>query len=111
AFEQDHGFGATSTGYRIGHVAYCTDVAQLSDAALANLPALDLFVVACLRYGPHPTRAHCEQAVAWAAQLRPKHTVLTHMNHMVDYDVIRAKCPPDVEPAYDGLEVEVPDVR
>ena len=33
------------------------------------------------------------------------------MNHMVDYDVIKAKCPPGVEPAYDGLEVEVPDVR
>jgi hypothetical protein len=31
------------------------------------------------------------------------------MNHLVDYDVIRAKCPPGVEPAYDGLEIEVPD--
>ena len=41
---------------------------------------------------------------------KPKHTVLTHMNHMVDYDVIKAKCPPGVEPAYDGLELEVPDV-
>jgi phosphoribosyl 1,2-cyclic phosphate phosphodiesterase len=36
--------------------------------------------------------------------------ILTHMNHMVDYDVIKAKCPPGMEPAYDGLEVEVPDI-
>jgi hypothetical protein len=27
---------------------------------------------------------------------------------MVDYDVIRAKCPPGVEPGYDGLAVEIP---
>jgi phosphoribosyl 1,2-cyclic phosphate phosphodiesterase len=78
--------------------------------ALAKLSGLDLFVVDCLRYEPHPTHAHFEQAVAWAEQLKPKHTVLTHMNHMVDYDVITAKCPPGVEPAYDGLELEVPDV-
>ncbi len=76
----------------------------------AKLHGLDLFVVDCLRYEPHPTHAHFDQAVAWAEQLKPKHTVLTHMNHMVDYDVIKAKCPPGVEPAYDGLEVEVPDV-
>jgi len=33
------------------------------------------------------------------------------MNHMVDYDAIRAKCPPGVEPAYDGLDIEVPDIN
>lgn len=111
SFEQDHGYGSTSTGYRIGDVAYCTDVAKLSDEALAKLQGLELFVVDCLRYEPHPTHAHFDQAVAWAKQLRPRHTILTHMNHMVDYDVIKAKCPPGIEPAYDGLEVEVPDVR
>jgi phosphoribosyl 1,2-cyclic phosphate phosphodiesterase len=109
AFEQDHGFGSTSTGYRIGNVAYCTDVARLPDEALAKLGGLDLFVVDCLRYEPHPTHAHLGQALAWAALLKPKHTILTHMNHLVDYDEIHAKCPPGVEPAYDGLEVEVPD--
>jgi phosphoribosyl 1,2-cyclic phosphate phosphodiesterase len=109
AFEQDHGFGTTSTGYRIGNVAYCTDVARLPDKALAMLHGLDLFVVDCLRYEPHPTHAHFDQALAWAAQLKPKHTVLTHMNHLVDYDDIRAKCPPGIEPGYDGLEIEVPD--
>jgi phosphoribosyl 1,2-cyclic phosphate phosphodiesterase len=109
AFEQDHGFGAVSTGYRIGNVAYCTDVAKLSDQALETLEGLDLFVVDCLRFEPHPTHAHFDQALAWAAQLKPRHTVLTHMNHLVDYDVIKAKCPAGVEPGYDGLEIEVPD--
>ena len=69
SFEQDHGYGSTSTGYRIGNVAYCTDVAKLPDEALAKLHGLDLFVVDCLRYEPHPTHAHFDQAVAWAEQL------------------------------------------
>jgi len=30
------------------------------------------------------------------------------MNHMVDYDEIARRCPPGVEPAYDGLAVELP---
>ena len=109
AFEQSHGFGTVSTGYRVGNVAYCTDVVELPDAALAVLQGLDLFVVDCLRFEPHATHAHFDKALEWAAQLRPRHTVLTHMNHMVDYDVIKAQCPPGVEPGYDGLEIEVPD--
>lgn len=109
SFEQDHGFGAVSTGYRIGNVAYCTDVATLSDQALGLLQGLDLFVVDCLRYEPHPTHAHFDQAIAWAAQLKPKRTVLTHMNQLLDYEVVKSKCPPGVEPAYDGLEIDIPD--
>ncbi len=109
AFEQDHGFGSVSTGYRIGNVAYCTDVAELPAEALARLGGLDLFIADCLRFEPHPTHAHFDKALEWVQRLKPKHAVLTHMNHTVDYDVITAKCPPGVEPAYDGLEIEVSD--
>lgn len=110
AFEQNHGFGSVSTGYRIGNVAYCTDVVELSETAMASLRDLDLFVVDCLRFEPHPTHAHFGRALEWAAELQPRHTVLTHMNHMVDYDVIRLQCPPGIVPGYDGLEIEVPDI-
>ncbi|MGH6892607.1 MAG: MBL fold metallo-hydrolase [Dongiaceae bacterium] len=111
AFDQEHGFGSVSTGYRIGNVAYCTDVAALSETALSKLVGLDLFIVDCLRFEPHPTHAHFDKALDWIGRLKPKRSVLTHMNHTVDYDAIRAKCPPGVEPAYDGLEIEVSDAR
>ena len=77
---------------------------------MAVLQGLDLFVVDCLRFEPHPTHAHFGRALEWAAELQPRQTVLTHMNHMVDYDVIRLQCPPGIVPGYDGLEIEVPDV-
>jgi phosphoribosyl 1,2-cyclic phosphate phosphodiesterase len=35
--------------------------------------------------------------------------VLTHLNHQTDYDQLAARCPPGVEPGYDGLVIEIPE--
>ena len=48
--------------------------------------------------------------LAWIDRVKPRRAILTHMNHTVDYETWKAKLPPGVEPAYDGLEVEVPDI-
>lgn len=107
-FEQDHGFGATTTGYRIGRMAYSTDVVDLDDAAFAALADLDLWIVDCLRYEPHPTHAHFELTLSWIERAKPKRAVLTHLNHMLDYDELASRCPPGVDPGYDGLTLVVP---
>jgi phosphoribosyl 1,2-cyclic phosphate phosphodiesterase len=108
-FVQDHGYGATTTGYRIGGMAYSTDVVGLDDAAFAVLRDLDLWIVDCLRDDPHPTHAHFELTLTWIARAKPKRAVLTHLNHLLDYDDLASRCPPGVEPGYDGLVVEIPD--
>jgi phosphoribosyl 1,2-cyclic phosphate phosphodiesterase len=108
-FEQDHGHGTRSIGYRIGRMAYSTDVVGLSDAAFEVLAGLDLWIVDCLRYEPHPTHSHFEQTLSWVARAKPKRTILTHLNHTLDYDELAARCPPGVEPGYDGLTVELRD--
>jgi len=56
-FEQDHGFSKT-LGFRIGDMAYSTDVVGLDDAAFQALEGLELWIVDCLRYEPHPTHSH-----------------------------------------------------
>jgi phosphoribosyl 1,2-cyclic phosphate phosphodiesterase len=117
-FDQDHGMGTVSTGYRVGGtadpggrmrggMAYSTDVVGLSAAALAELRDLDLWIVDCLRFEPHPTHAHVDRALTWIERLKPRRAILTHMNHMTDYDALAQACPPGVEPGYDGLVVEV----
>lgn len=108
-FEQQHGMGSTTTGYRIGAMAYSTDVVDLDEAAFAVLAGLDLWIVDCLRFEPHPTHAHFDLVMCWVERLKPKRTLLTHLNHMADYDEVARRCPPGVEPAYDGLTVELPD--
>lgn len=108
-FRQEHGFGTETTGYRIGRMAYSTDVVALPEASLALLGGLELWIVDCLRFEPHQTHANFDQALAWIERLRPRHAVLTHLNHSVDYATIAGRCPPGVEPAYDGLAIELAD--
>jgi phosphoribosyl 1,2-cyclic phosphate phosphodiesterase len=106
-FIQDHGMGSTSLGYRIGPAAYSTDVVDLSEAAFEALAGVRLWIVDCLRKDPHPTHAHLAKALAWIARVKPEHAILTHLNETVDYEWLKARCPDGVEPAYDGLSVEL----
>ncbi len=41
--------------------------------------------------------------------MRPRHAVLTHMSHRVDYADLAGRLPDGVEPAYDGMIVELAD--
>lgn len=106
-FEQDHGLGSVTTGYRVGAMAYSTDVVDLSDAAFEALRGIELWIVDCLRVEPHPTHAHLDRTLGWIDRVKPKRAILTHLNHTLDYDELARACPPGVEPAYDGLVLEV----
>jgi phosphoribosyl 1,2-cyclic phosphate phosphodiesterase len=108
-FPQDHGIGP-STGFRLGPFAYSTDVVELPEAAFAALAGIDTWVVDCLRVGPpHPTHAHLERTLSWLDRVKPRRAILTHMNHQSDYAEMAAILPPGVEPAYDGLILDVAD--
>ncbi len=108
AFPQDHGFGRRTLGFRFGPVAYSTDVLELDEAAFAVLAGVKLWIVDCLQIAPHPTHAHLEKTLSWIARVGPERAVLTHMNHHADYAELCARTPENVEPAYDGMVLEVP---
>ncbi len=105
-FTQGHGFMDT-LGFRFGPAAYSTDVVELSDYAFKALQGVEVWIVDCLRERPHVTHAHLEKTLAWIERVAPKRAILTHMNHEVDYQTFKARLPAGVEPAYDGLVVEV----
>ena len=107
-FTQDHGY-ATSLGFRIGKLAYSTDVTRLDDAAFAALAGVELWVVDCMRRGPHPTHSHLAKTLDWIDRVRPRRAVLTHMDQSLDYRALAAELPAGVEPGYDGLVIELPD--
>lgn len=111
AFRQSHGNSGDSLGLIFdGRVAYSTDVHELTDAQLERLAALrlDTWIVDCLREEATSAHASFEQALAWIGRVRPGRAYLTHMNAQLDYRATLAKCPPGVEPGYDGLVLEVP---
>lgn len=103
---QDHG-EISSLGFRIGRFAYCNDTVGLPAATLSRLNGLDTFVIDALRYAPHPSHANVEQALGWIGQVKPRRAVLTNLHVDLDYRKLRTELPAHVEPAYDGLELEI----
>jgi phosphoribosyl 1,2-cyclic phosphate phosphodiesterase len=105
-FRQVHG-SATTLGFRFGGLAYSPDMSDLPDDSLAALEDLDLWIIDALRYAPHPSHLTVEQALAWIARVKPRRAVLTHMHVDLDYASLARELPPGIEPAYDGMVLEV----
>jgi phosphoribosyl 1,2-cyclic phosphate phosphodiesterase len=106
AIHQTHG-RTPSLGFRFGRFAYSTDVAALDEAAFTALAGVEVWIVDCLRREPHPTHSHLAQSLAWIERVGATRAFLTHMDESLDYDALRRELPPHVEPAYDGMVIEV----
>ncbi len=104
-FEQDHGFSKT-LGFRIGGIAYSTDVVNLDETAFGILAGVDLWIVDAFRIEPHVTHTHLAKTLEWIERVKPKRAVLTHMSQWMDYRRLKATLPAHVEPAYDGMVLE-----
>ncbi|RIK74590.1 MAG: MBL fold metallo-hydrolase [Planctomycetota bacterium] len=100
-----HGVSVPVLGFRFGNVAYCTDVNEIPRESMELLRKLDVLVLDCLRREPHATHFSLGEALAVAAELKPKRTLLTHMSHKLEHQAVSRELPPGVELAYDGLEV------
>ncbi len=107
-FVQGHGY-STTLGFRIGKMAYSTDVTELDDNAFAVIAGIELWIVDCMRRTPHSTHSHLDKTLAWIARVRPRRAILTHMDQSLDYAQLAAELPEGVEPGRDGLAIELPD--
>ncbi len=91
-------------GFRIGDVAYCTDVSHIPESSWPLLEGLDVLVLDALRPGKaHPSHFNLDQALDVIARLKPRQAYLTHMSHSMDYDAISPTLPANVALAHDGL--------
>ena len=108
--DQPHGT-ISSAGLRFeadgGAIGYATDFNVMTDSMHSLYQDLDLWIVDALRRHPHPSHPHLAEALAWIEELCPKRAALTHLDQSMDYATLLAELPNGVEPAYDGLEVEV----
>jgi phosphoribosyl 1,2-cyclic phosphate phosphodiesterase len=106
-FRQLHG-DIDSVGYRIGGLAYSSDLHAVPDESMALLEGLDVWVVDALRHTPHPSHFSVEQALDWIGKVRPRRAILTHLHMDLDYGALRQQLPEGVEPAFDGMQLELP---
>jgi len=106
SFIQKHG-RVPSLGLRFGRFAYSTDVVALDEAAFAALAGVEVWIVDCLRREQHITHSHLAQSLAWIERVGPARAFLTHMDESLDYATLKRELPPHIEPAYDGMIIEV----
>jgi len=105
-FRQIHG-DIDSLGLRVGTFAYSCDVSDLPSATVAALDGLDVWIVDALRYKPHPSHFSLDEAVAWVGRVKPKRAILTHMHVDLDYATLTRELPVGIEPAYDGMTIDL----
>ena len=103
---QQHG-DVHSLGFRIGDVAYCTDVSDFPAESLPKLAGLDVLVIDALQHRYHPSHLSLEQALGWIERFAPKRAILTHMHIPLDYETVMRETPDHVEPAYDQMRFEI----
>jgi len=84
-------------------------VNHVPDESLSALEDLDVWILDALRYKPHPSHFSLHEALAWIERVRPRRAILTNLHTDLDYETLRRSLPPSVEPAFDGMRIEIDD--
>lgn len=92
-------------GYRVGDIAYMTDVSEIPESSFSLLQGLKVVLLDCLREAAHPTHVNFEQSLAYAQTIAAESTYLIHMTHELEYNALSARLPENVYVGYDGLKV------
>ena len=69
---------------------------------------MEVLILDALRYTPHPTHFSVSEAMDFIARVKPKSAILTNLHTDLDYETLRSELPPQIEPAYDGMQIEAP---
>ncbi len=100
-----HG-GLPILGYRIGSLAFLTDVKSVPAESLARLADLDVLITSALHEFDHHSHMTIEEAVAFAKTVRALRTYFVHMSHhAAPHAVLELTLPHTVHLAYDNLRL------
>ncbi|CAN5349391.1 MBL fold metallo-hydrolase [soil metagenome] len=89
-------------GFRVGGLAYCTDVSAIPDDSWSLLRDLDVLVLDALQPRKHPAHFNLEQAVDAAQRIGAGLTLFTHIAHGMGHAETNASLPSNIRLAFDG---------
>jgi phosphoribosyl 1,2-cyclic phosphate phosphodiesterase len=95
-------------GYRVGPIAYLTDVKSVPESVGAVLKGLEVLVLNALLPRPHPLHLSIPEAVETAQRIGARRTYFTHLTHEFTHEALAAMLPSGIAPAFDGLVIDVP---
>ncbi len=96
-------------GFRIGKLAYITDMKSISPDEMGYLEGVDTLVVNALRWErPHHSHMLVREALDFIGRIKPRKSYLVHVTHHIGlHDEAEARLPENVHLAYDGLEITI----
>ncbi len=96
-------------GYKIGKLAYITDMKTIPDHEISLLQDIDVLVVNALRFTKeHHSHMLVDEALAFAKKTSAKRIFFTHMCHDIGlHEEVNKLLPPHVELAFDGEVVDI----
>ena len=100
-----HGRHFQSRIYRIGNIAWLTDICEIHPQAFPLLENLDYLLIDCLMDKKFPNHLSVEEAFDFAKKINAKQTYLIHMTHHLEYQELKNRCPENIAPAFDGLTI------
>ena len=89
-------------GFRVGNLAYCTDVSFIPEASFELLKDLDVLVLDALQHKRHTTHFSLEQAMDAAHKIGAKQTLFTHIAHGMAHAETNRLLPANMQLAFDG---------
>jgi phosphoribosyl 1,2-cyclic phosphate phosphodiesterase len=97
-------------GFRIGRLAYLTDVKTMDEQAILQLKGLEILIINALRHKEHVAHLALNEALEIATKIGAKKTYFTHMSHdMGLHEEASLLLPPNHFFAYDGLSIKAED--
>ncbi len=94
-------------GFRVGKVAYLTDIKTIGDHSIEKLQGLEILVMNALRINSHIAHLNLEEALEIAGKIGAHKTYFTHMSHdMGLHEAVNKSLPENIQLAYDGLQMD-----
>lgn len=101
----EHG-DINALGVRINNAVYLPDMKRITNPeSMSMLSDVQVLIVDALRYNPHPSHMNLEECLAFIKMVNPERAILTNMHGDLDYESVKQKLPPGIEPGFDGLRI------
>src|ERR1035437_6264677 len=95
-------------GFRVGKVAYLTDIKTIDERSIEKLKNLDILVMNALRIKNHISHLSLSEAIEIATKIGAHITYFTHMSHDIGlHEEINKSLPENIKLAYDGLQLSI----
>jgi len=95
-------------GFRINDFTYITDAKTVSDTEKEKIKGSKILVINALQKQEHISHFTFDEAIAFAESIGAEKTYLTHISHRLGKHAdVSSILPPNVELAYDGLEITI----